>query len=89
MPRLAATAAALAALASLASVAGLASLAGCGDNLAAPPDAAPDGPDLAAELAALPGVHDATEEPTLTAGYRYFVLHFTQPVDHADPAVGT
>ena len=80
MPRLAATATALAALAALAA---------CGDNLAAPADAAPDGPDLAAELAALPGVHDATEEPTLTPGYRYVVLHFTQPVDHADPAAGT
>ena len=72
-------------LALAAALAGLAGLAACGDNLAAPSDAAPDGPDLAAELAALPGVHDVTEEPTFTPGYRYFVLHFTQPVDHAAP----
>ncbi len=53
---------------------------GCGDNLAPPPA------DVATALAALPGVHDVTVMPTSAAGYTYFVLHFTQPVDHADPS---
>lgn len=42
-------------------------------------------PDLLQRLRALPGVHDAEEEDTQTAGYRYFVLHFEQPVDHDTP----
>ena len=41
--------------------------------------------ELLAALRALPGVHDATEMPTQSAGYHYYVLHFEQPVDHADP----
>jgi len=51
-------------------------LAGCGDNLP---------PPVLHDLAALPGVHDVTEQVTQTPGYHYYVLHFTQPVDHADP----
>ena len=51
-------------------------LAGCGDN---------EPPPVLHDLAALPGVHDVTEQPTQTPGYHYYVLHFTQPVDHADP----
>jgi len=57
--------------------------AGCGDNLAPPPV------DVAMELAALPGVHDVTAMPTAAAGFTYYVLHFTQPVDHANPAGAT
>ncbi|HEY1546807.1 MAG TPA: S28 family serine protease [Kofleriaceae bacterium] len=58
-------------------------VAGCGDNIK-PPD--PNDPAvLLAELQALPNVHDATEMTTGHAGYHYFVLHFTQPVDHAVP----
>jgi PS-10 peptidase S37 len=64
-------------------------LLGCGDNLAAPVDAPPVTPDVSAafleQLAALPGVHDVSQQPTQTPGFAYFVLHFTQPVDHANP----
>ncbi|HEY3805096.1 MAG TPA: S28 family serine protease [Kofleriaceae bacterium] len=59
--------------------------AGCGDH----------GPDrnapaqLLAALQALPNVNDVTQMPTKQSGFTYFVLHFVQPVDHADPASGT
>ena len=53
--------------------------AGCGDNLAPPPV------DVATALAALPGVHDVAAMPTAATGVTYYVLHFTQPVDHANP----
>ena len=55
---------------------------GCGDNLA-PPQHPPA--DFLAQLRALPGVHDVEEQPTQTPNIRYYVLHFDQPVDHADP----
>ena len=54
----------------------VAGIAGCGDNAA---------PSVLHDLAALPGVNDVTEQATQTPGYHYYVLHFTQPVDHADP----
>jgi len=61
-------------------------LAACGDNEVAS-DASP--PDVSsaflAALGGLPGVHDVAEQSTQQPGYHYFVLHFTQPVDHADP----
>jgi len=56
-------------------------LAACGDNL--PPDKLPG--DFLGQLRALPGVHDAVEMPTQTAGFTYYVMHFEQPVDHEDP----
>ena len=57
-------------------------LAACGDN-AVPPE--PPGPtDLLGKLRAIPGV-TVKVTPTDTAGYDYYVLHFTQPVDHAVP----
>src|ERR1051326_2088198 len=60
-------------------------VAGCGDNKETP-DATPDvSSDFVGQLMALPGVHDVTQQPTQTPGVTYFVLHFTQPVDHADP----
>jgi hypothetical protein len=63
----------------------LATLAACGDNAAGPgPDGSPDAGDLLSRLRALPGV-TATESPTGEADYHYFVLEFTQPVDHAAP----
>ena len=64
---------------------------GCGDNLGSPPmqPAATSPADFIGALAALPGVHDVTEMPTQTPGFHYFVLHFSQPVDHADPASAT
>jgi hypothetical protein len=57
-------------------------VAACGDNIT-PPYETP--PDFIQQLRALPGVHDATEVPTTTAGFHYYVLHFDQPVDHNDP----
>ena len=54
--------------------------AGCGDNESVQPIF----PSFADELAQLPGV-TVTEMPTGTPGYTYYVLQFTQPVDHADP----
>ena len=62
-------------------------LAGCGDNIK-PPDLN-DPAVLLPALQALPNVHDVTEMPTTHAGYHYFVLHFTQPVDHTDPNSAT
>jgi hypothetical protein len=58
---------------------GIAVFAGaCGDNIDATP------PTFVEQLGALPGV-TVTETPTETGGYAYYVLHFTQPVDHDDP----
>jgi len=51
----------------------------CGDNVQ------PTTEDVIAQLRALPHVHDAAEQTTLTPGVHYIVLHFAQPVDHADP----
>jgi hypothetical protein len=51
----------------------------CGDDGWEPPL------ELADRLAALPGVHSVEEKPTQAPGFRYFVLRFEQPVDHADP----
>lgn len=60
------------------------SFGACGDNLEPAPDAAaPDG--LLAQLQALPGV-TATKTPTSASGFTYYVLHFTQPVDHDNPS---
>ncbi len=58
-------------------------VAACGDNLKPPP------PDILSELAKLPNVADATQMPTSQPGYTYVVVHFTEPVDHADPASPT
>ncbi len=58
-------------------------LAACGDDLKPAPDA-PGPSGLLAQLNALPGV-TATETPTQADGFTYFVLHFTQPVDHDNP----
>jgi len=44
---------------------------------------------LLERLKKLSGVHDATEMPTQTAGYHYYVLHFEQKVDHDDPGSPT
>lgn len=56
----------------------------CGDNLG------PSGmthEQLLAKLRALPGVK-ADEVPSKVDGFLAYVLHFTQPVDHADPTQG-
>jgi len=68
----------------------------CGDSSskdmpdAAPPDAAPDAPelplgDIAVELAAIPGM-TVEERDTMIEGYRFFVMEYAQPVDHQDAA---
>ncbi|MFD9794923.1 S28 family serine protease [Streptomyces sp. NPDC059070] len=44
-------------------------------------------PDIKDRLLAIPGVSLIQEKPY--AGYRYFVLGFTQPVDHRHPSRGT
>ncbi|MEO8703615.1 MAG: S28 family serine protease [Kofleriaceae bacterium] len=63
----------------------LAALAACGGGDDDPGTDAPPG-GIEDQLRALPGV-TVTEEPPDNApvGYRYFVLHVTQPVDHAVP----
>ncbi|WP_370290121.1 S28 family serine protease [Nocardioides sp.] len=71
-------------------------------SLGAPALSAPSGPavrhaapqapasdtDIAAQVAALPGVTSVTEA-TAPAGYRFFRLTFRQPVDHRHPSRGT
>jgi len=60
-------------------------IAACGDGDRPDPDA-----DILIQLQALPGV-TAEAQPTdrAPAGYRYFVLHVTQPVDHRVPGGAT
>jgi hypothetical protein len=53
-------------------------LPACGDNDARDPD------DILGKLRALDGV-TVEAVPTDTQPYAYYVLRFTQPVDHADP----
>jgi hypothetical protein len=64
-------------------------LAACGDNddpvTLIPPD---DPQEILDKLRAIPGV-TAEQQDTETPGVQYFVLHFTQPVDHADPGGAT
>lgn len=55
-------------------------LAACSDEPTEPDPPA----DLLGKLQAIPGV-SVTSLPTDTQGYQFFVLRFTQPVDHADP----
>jgi hypothetical protein len=69
----------------------------CGDSKPAgdTPDAsmpdvavdAPDGPlgDILDELRMVPGL-TVTEQPTMLAGYRFFVMEYEQPVDHKNPS---
>ena len=70
-----------AAVAGSAGVAGL----GCGDNFEAP---ALTAEQLFVKLRQLPGV-TVQETPTDQPGFHYYILHFTQPVDHEDPSLGT
>jgi hypothetical protein len=60
----------------------MAVLAGaCGDD--APPVI--NTGDILEDLRALPGVASVEVDQTNTAGYRFYILQFDQPVDHADP----
>ncbi|MFF2011224.1 aminopeptidase [Streptomyces sp. NPDC058195] len=45
------------------------------------------GTDIKDRILAIPGMSVIEEKPY--AGYRYFVLAYTQPVDHRDPSRGT
>ncbi|MEV8454917.1 aminopeptidase [Streptomyces sp. NPDC052095] len=45
------------------------------------------GADIKDRILAIPGMSLVEEKPY--AGYRYFVLEYTQPVDHRDPSRGT
>jgi hypothetical protein len=42
-------------------------------------------PDIKDQLLAIPGVSLIQEKPVSTPGYRFFLLNFTQPVDHRHP----
>lgn len=64
------------------SLVALAWLAACGDNDTQPPEA------VLEQLRALDGV-TVEEVPTSNTPYRYYVLRFTQPVDHATPGGAT
>jgi hypothetical protein len=54
-----------------------------GLTTAAPVQAAPT--DIAARLAAIPGMTVVSEEAPPTAGHRFFFLTYRQPVDHTNP----
>jgi hypothetical protein len=58
---------------------------GCGDNLELP---ALTPEQLFVKLRFLPGV-TVQELPTEQPNFHYYVLHFTQPIDHENPALGS
>lgn len=45
--------------------------------------------DVLTELSQVPGLTIVEEQVEPTPGYRFFVLSYTQPVDHLDPSRGT
>jgi hypothetical protein len=59
-------------------------LVACGDDIK-PDTPEPQPEDFVEMLQALPGVHDASQQPTQNANFTYYVVHFEQPVDHEDP----
>ncbi|MFI9149819.1 S28 family serine protease [Streptomyces sp. NPDC053367] len=61
-------------------------LSTAGAATAAQPEATATG-DIKDRLLAIPGVSLIEEKPY--TGYRFFVLNFTQPVDHRNPSAGT
>ena len=63
-------------------------LPACGGDDSGPPVDAPSG-DILVQLRALPEVDEVRERVTQLAGYRYFEVWFTQPIDHAHPEAGT
>jgi hypothetical protein len=58
---------------------------GCGDNVGPPPMT---GDQLMARLRALQGV-TVQEGDGAPENLSYYILHFTQPIDHNDPSQGT
>lgn len=45
--------------------------------------------DIRDQLEGIPGITVQSEQPPPTPEHRYFLLTYTQPVDHRDPAAGT
>jgi hypothetical protein len=45
--------------------------------------------DIADELATIPGMTLVEERPAQAPGFRFFVLSYTQPVNHLDPSRGS
>jgi hypothetical protein len=56
-----------------------------GLTAAVPAQAAPP-PDLAARLAAIPGMTVVSEQAAPSPGFRFFFLTYRQPVDHTNPS---
>lgn len=73
-------------LRSLLILAAVATVGACGDNLPGPEG--PDNRELVDKLRDLDGV-TVEERPSDAEGFTYYVLRFTQPVDHADPGGAT
>ena len=46
-------------------------------------------PDIKDQLLAIPGISLIEEKPVATPGYRFFLLNYTQPVDHRRPRGAT
>ncbi len=63
--------------------------AACGGDDGPAPIDAPTAGDILAQLQAQPEIADVFERPTSRAGYRFFEIWFTQPIDHAHPERGT
>ncbi len=61
--------------------------AGLAGIVGAAPVQAADG-DILAQLKAVPGLTVVSESATPPAGYRFFMLSYTQPVDHRRPKAG-
>lgn len=66
-------------------VAAVLATGGCSDGVSRP-RLTPD--ELLTKLRELPGV-TAAEAPTKQVDFHYYILHFTQPIDHEDPSLGT
>ncbi len=66
-------------------VAALVAGSGCGDNFGPPPMT---NDELMARLRALQGV-TVQEGDSASENLSYYILHFTQPIDHHDPSKGT
>ncbi|MEV0776809.1 aminopeptidase [Streptomyces sp. NPDC050428] len=62
-------------------------LGAAGAATAADGNAGPAAPDIKDQILAIPGMSLIEEKPY--PGYRYFVLNYTQPVDHERPSKGT
>jgi hypothetical protein len=58
---------------------------GCGDNFGPPPLTQSQ---LLQKLRALPGVSEV-EQGSGTKNLSYYILHFTQPIDHENPSLGS